>query len=87
MCKLAEPLSLKDLLDQQNLSMETIEPKQLNTLCKQLGNRMITAIGKATVVTPHALTAGAALSFSKKRFSQAQLVRPGGDLPFLSHGL
>ena len=73
--KLAEPVSLRDMLAQQNLSIDEMDSKQINTLCKQLGNRMITAIAAAAVVTPHALTAASALSFPKKRFSRAQLIR------------
>ncbi len=71
--RFSEPLSFRELLDRQNLSLPDLDQKETNALCRQLGNRMISAIGAATVVTPHALTAAAILSFSKHPFSRQQV--------------
>jgi glycerol-3-phosphate O-acyltransferase len=71
--KFAQPLSLREMLDHQGLSISDLQQKQINTLCRQLGNRIINAIGDAAVVTPHALTAAAALSFPKNRFNREQV--------------
>ncbi len=72
--RFSEPLSFREFLNTQNLSLHDLEQKEINSLCKQLGNRLITAIGDAIVVTPHALTAAAALGFSKNPFSVAQVL-------------
>jgi glycerol-3-phosphate O-acyltransferase len=73
--RLAEPISLREMLDRQKLSLHDLEQKQISALCRNIGNRMITAIGSATVITPHALTASAILSFSKNRFSLDQVIK------------
>jgi len=67
--KFDEPISIKERLQQNNTSITALEPKELNTLCRYLGFRIINAINKVTVVTPHALTAAAILNCSHKRIS------------------
>jgi glycerol-3-phosphate O-acyltransferase len=71
--KFAEPLSLRDILARRDLSIAELRQKEINTLCRHLGNRIINAIGDAVVVTPHALTAAAALGFPRNRFSREQI--------------
>ncbi len=73
--RLAEPISLRELLEQQKLPIHDLGQKQINTMCRSLGNRIISAIGSATVITPHALTASAVLSFSKNRFTLRQVIK------------
>lgn len=71
--KFAEPLSFKDLLDRQNITLSDLTTKKINILCRQLGNQIISAVGNAVVITPHALTAASTLSFSKNRFTRSQV--------------
>jgi glycerol-3-phosphate O-acyltransferase len=72
--RFSEPLSFSEILQSQHLSIQELSPKEINAVCKQLGNRIINAISDATVVTPHALTAAAVLSFSKSRFNRTQVL-------------
>lgn len=69
-----EPISLNDLLKQKEISIEQASPKETNELCRYIGNRVINAIGDATVVTPHALVATAALNFAKDRFAHSHIM-------------
>ncbi len=69
-----EPHGLRDLLAQRKLSLQTMDQKQINELCRFIGNRIISDIGAATVVTPQALVASAMLSFSKNRLGRTQVM-------------
>lgn len=71
--KFDEPFSLKTLLQQHNLSLAKMTGSEKKTLCRQIGHRVLTAIDRQTVVTPHALVASAILNFSKSRFSYEQI--------------
>lgn len=73
--RIAEPISLREILDRQKLSLHDLEQKQINVLCRNLGNRIMSAIGSSAVITPHALTASAVLSFSRNRFSLRQVIK------------
>ena len=64
-----EPISLNALQAQSGLSIQDMTSKQNNELCRNLGFRIINAIDSVSVVTPHALAAGALLNLSQKRFS------------------
>ena len=64
-----EPLSLKDILNQQGTSLSEMKPKEKNAFCRNLGHRVINSINKRTVVTPHGLVASALLNFAKTSFS------------------
>ena len=72
--KFHEPISIKERLEQNNTSISALQPKELNTLCRYLGFRIINAINKVTVVTPHALTASAILNCSRKRISYKHMM-------------
>jgi len=67
--KFHEPISLKERLEQGKSSISELSQKELNTLCRYLGFKIINAIDRVTVVTPHALTATAILNCSRKRIS------------------
>jgi glycerol-3-phosphate O-acyltransferase len=71
---MTEPISLKSLLDQENIRLQEASQKEFNTLCRGIGQRIITAIDQATVVTPHALVASAALHFTESGFTQSRLM-------------
>ena len=72
--KFAEPISMREILQQRDIAIETATSKETNELCRYIGNRVINAIGSATVVTPHALVASAALNFAKDRFAHSHIM-------------
>jgi glycerol-3-phosphate O-acyltransferase len=72
--RIAEPISLKSLLEQDNIRLPDASQKEFNTLCRGIGQRIITAIDQSTVVTPHALVASAALHFTESGFTQSRLL-------------
>ncbi|MEE8399378.1 MAG: 1-acyl-sn-glycerol-3-phosphate acyltransferase [Desulfobacterales bacterium] len=67
-----EPISLRMLLSQSGSSVEELQQmneEERGSFCRNLGFRVINAIDRMSVVTPHALVAGAILNCSKARFS------------------
>ncbi len=64
-----EPISLNGLQTQNGLAIRDMTSKQTNELCRNLGFRILNAIDSVSVVTPHALAAGALLNLTQKRFS------------------
>lgn len=64
-----DPISLNKLTSQSGSLINEMTPKELNTFCRNMGFRIVNAIDKVSVVTPHALVAGAILNCSKVRFS------------------
>jgi glycerol-3-phosphate O-acyltransferase len=71
--RVQDPLSLNDLLQNQDLNIATMTAKEKNTFCRNLGFRVINAINKATVVTAHGLVAGAILNQPKTLFTREEL--------------
>jgi len=71
--KFNEPISLNGLLSQMDKPMDEMTSKEQNVICRNLGHRVINAINEVTVVTPHAIVAGAILNNTKKRFSYGDL--------------
>lgn len=72
-----EPISLRMLLSQSGSPMEhmqDMDEEQRDSFCRNLGFRIINAIDRMSVVTPHALVAGAILNCSKARFSFQHLL-------------
>ena len=68
-----EPLSVNQLLSQQDQPLAQMKSKELNAFTRKLGYQIINAINRVTVVTPHGLVAGAILNFSKEKFSSSEL--------------
>ena len=68
-----EPISFKELLDNAGIDLETLSSVDEAALCRNLGYRTINAINRVSVVTPHAIVAGAFLNSSKKRVSREDL--------------
>ncbi len=64
-----EPISLNSLQAQSGMSIHDMTSKQTNELCRNLGFRILNAIDSVSVVTPHALAAGALLNMTPKRFT------------------
>ncbi|KJS30908.1 MAG: hypothetical protein VR64_13615 [Desulfatitalea sp. BRH_c12] len=69
------PVSLKELLEENNQSLNEIPAKEQNALCRNMGWRIINAIDQVSVVTPHALVASAALNCATVRFSSEDLMQ------------
>ncbi|MFC1856413.1 1-acyl-sn-glycerol-3-phosphate acyltransferase [Thermodesulfobacteriota bacterium] len=63
-----DPISLNDLTSLSATSLHEMSSKEFNTFCRDLGYRIINAIDKVTVVTPHGLVASALLNCSQRRF-------------------
>ena len=70
-----EPISMNDLLQQFDSPLSEIPIKQQNALTRNLGWRIINAIDRVTVVTPHSIVAAALLNINKKRFSHKELMQ------------
>ena len=68
-----EPISVNQLLSQQDQTLSEMKTKELNGFIRKLGYQVINAINRVTVVTPHGLVAGAILNFSKENFSISEL--------------
>jgi len=56
-----EPFLLSDLMITQGLSLENMDGKRQNLFCRNLGQRILSAINADAVATPHALAACAIL--------------------------
>lgn len=67
------PISLKELLEEFDKELAEMPSKEQNALCRNLGWRVINAIDQASVVTPHALVASAALNCASPRFTADEL--------------
>jgi glycerol-3-phosphate O-acyltransferase len=72
--RISEPISFKALLDENDIRLQEAPQKTFNMLCRSIGLQLAHAIDRATVVTPHALVASAALHFADNRFTKAQLL-------------
>jgi glycerol-3-phosphate O-acyltransferase len=69
-----EPISTQDLLANHPTPLEEMSAKEINALCRQLGWRIINAIDKQTVITPHGLVAAAILNIARPRFTHSELI-------------
>jgi glycerol-3-phosphate O-acyltransferase len=71
--KFADPISLKETLEQNDLTIQGMTSKEQNRVCRDLGNRVFNDINRMGLVTPHAVMASALLSDSKKLVSREEL--------------
>jgi glycerol-3-phosphate O-acyltransferase len=69
-----EPISLNQLLSRYNQPLGQMTSKEKNALIRNLGYRVLNAINRVTVVTPHAVVASAILNFSKETFAFSELI-------------
>jgi glycerol-3-phosphate O-acyltransferase len=69
-----EPISTRELLAADPTPLHRMTQKEVNALCRKLGWRIINAIDKQTVVTPHGLVAAAILNLLKSRFTREELM-------------
>ena len=68
-----DPISVNELLKQSDVSLQKMSRKEQNALCRNLGQRVINAINRVTVITPHALVASGILNGSSERFARSDL--------------
>ena len=69
-----DPISLKQLTSRSKQPLTQMTSKEQNALIRNLGYRILNAINRVTVVTPHALVASAILNFPKETFSFSELL-------------
>jgi len=69
-----KPFTLKEFLQQNNFDLADDITGQHKKICSLIGHKVLNAIDQATVVTPHALVAGAILNFSRNRFSYDRIL-------------
>lgn len=68
-----EPFSLKNFLDSYQPSFETMKTKERYELCRHLSYRILNAIDRVSVITPHALVASVLLNSPHKNCSHQYL--------------
>jgi glycerol-3-phosphate O-acyltransferase len=73
--KFHEPISVNAFLRKMGADLETADPVEEAALIRNLGHRTINAINQVSVVTPHAVVAGAFLNCSKKRIAHEHLLQ------------
>ena len=67
------PMSLKDLLEENNLSIHEMTSKEKNAFCRSIGHRVTNSIEKVTVATPNSIVSSAVLNHPKNTFSYNHL--------------
>ncbi|MCP4367101.1 MAG: glycerol-3-phosphate acyltransferase [Deltaproteobacteria bacterium] len=67
------PISLKDLLEENNLSIHEMTSKEKNAFCRSIGHRITNSIEKVTVATPNSIVSSAVLNQPKNTFSYTHL--------------
>jgi len=72
--KFHDPISINDLLRQNGRSLADMKSKEQNAMIRNLGYKVINAINRVSVITPHALAASAILNFTKDKFSFSELL-------------
>jgi glycerol-3-phosphate O-acyltransferase len=70
--RIHEPLSLAELL--ADTPLEQMTSKAQNVFCRNLGHRVVNAIDRISVVTPHALAASALLNSPKANVGHGQMM-------------
>jgi glycerol-3-phosphate O-acyltransferase len=73
--KFHEPLSLNDMAAEKGFPLHEMPQKAQNAFCRELGSRLINAIDKLTVVTPHAVVASALLNCPKSPFAYQDFIQ------------
>ncbi len=67
--KFHEGFSIRDMLEKQNRTISDMSSKELNRLCRYIGNMLVSSIDNLAVIPPHAIMAAAILNCPKVRFS------------------
>lgn len=69
-----DPISLKQVIKENNLDFYNQDRDDHNTLCRSVGYRLIQSIQKVALATPYGVVASAILNSPKKRFTHEQLM-------------
>ncbi len=69
-----EGIVMSELLEEEDMHAGEMSSKEMNTLCRSLGHRLISSIDQVSVITPHAIVAAAILNGGKPRLSRASLL-------------
>jgi glycerol-3-phosphate O-acyltransferase len=69
----SEPLSVDALAERWGTPLKEMGDKEFTRFSRALGNRIIHAIGRVSVVTPHAITAAAILNSGRERLDFQEL--------------
>jgi len=69
-----EPISLQDLLSSEGLTMKGLQGEAFDSFCRNLGFRVIRAIDRVSVVTPHGIVAAVILNSDTPRLSYSRLL-------------
>jgi len=69
-----EPIAASDFFAGRPTPLSRMPAKEVNALIRQLGWRIVNAIDKQTVVTPHGLVAAAILNIARPRFTHEELM-------------
>jgi glycerol-3-phosphate O-acyltransferase len=64
--KFTDPIGLNDYIRQKNLPVDDLSAKQKNFVCRELGNRIMGEIDRATIAVPRSIVAAALLNSRKK---------------------
>ena len=65
----SDPLPISELLGEDHAGFKNMSQKEQNIFCRDLGNKIMNCIDQKTVITPHALVAGAILNRNGNRFT------------------
>jgi glycerol-3-phosphate O-acyltransferase len=68
------PISLNGLLKRNDQRLAQMDSMRHNELCRNIGHRVLHAIGNSAVVTPHGLVASAILNCAGEKFSADSLM-------------
>jgi glycerol-3-phosphate O-acyltransferase len=70
-----EPMPLKSLLERNQLDLEAMDREAASAFCRNIGHRVINAINRITIITPHALVAAAILNQPAAHCTFADIVQ------------
>ncbi|MFA5902400.1 MAG: 1-acyl-sn-glycerol-3-phosphate acyltransferase [Desulfobacula sp.] len=72
--KFNEPISIKEYIREKDIDLSKASGEEYIEFVKRLGYKLINAINKNAVATPHGIIASAILNCSKNSFSKKQMI-------------
>jgi glycerol-3-phosphate O-acyltransferase len=70
-----EPMAVRELIERMGTPFDKMTKAERRILYRNLGHRVINAINRVTVVTPHAVVAAVVLNIMRKRFTLADMMK------------
>ena len=64
-----DPVSLNELLERSQLNLESMDRASTSAFCRSIGHRVIHAINRIAIITPHALVAASVLNQKAATFT------------------